>query len=256
MAPIGEKLRDARMRQGLDIADVEERTKIRAKYLRALENEEWGLLPGHTFVKTFLRTYAEQVGIDAHLLVEEYRLSHETEEPDIQPLASTPAARRDSRARDRRRGGGPRAPRGGVILALAAVALVAFLLVLGWFGEDDPADEKASGSATATQSTPAKPPVRRRRAAPSGVVMRVEPSFPTYTCVDTGDGSDVIYEGTLEEARTFRNPDQVRINLGKRSVEVSVNGQPVEIPDSPSPIGLDATKDGAEEITEGTRPCA
>ena len=46
MPPIGETLREARMRQKLDIADVEERTKIRAKYLRALENEEWGLLPG------------------------------------------------------------------------------------------------------------------------------------------------------------------------------------------------------------------
>ena len=39
-------------------------TKIRAKYLRALENEEWGLLPGPTFVKSFLRTYAEALGLD------------------------------------------------------------------------------------------------------------------------------------------------------------------------------------------------
>ena len=61
------------MRQRLDIADVEMRTKIRAKYLRALENEEFGMLPGPTFVKTFLRTYAEMLGLDPHVLVEEYR---------------------------------------------------------------------------------------------------------------------------------------------------------------------------------------
>ena len=61
------------MRQRLDIADVEQRTKIRAKYLRALENEEFGMLPGPTFVKTFLRTYAEMLGLDPHVLVEEYR---------------------------------------------------------------------------------------------------------------------------------------------------------------------------------------
>ena len=61
------------MRQRLDIADVEASTKIRAKYLRALENEEFGMLPGPTFVKTFLRTYAEALGLDPHLLVEEYR---------------------------------------------------------------------------------------------------------------------------------------------------------------------------------------
>ena len=65
------------MRQRLDIADVEERTKIRAKYLRALENEEFGMLPGATFVKTFLRTYAEKLGLDPHLLVEEYRATYE-----------------------------------------------------------------------------------------------------------------------------------------------------------------------------------
>ncbi len=102
MPPIGETLREARMRQRLDIAEVEERTKIRAKYLRALENEEWGLLPGPTFVKTFLRTYAEAVGVDPYLLVEEYRVSDERGDgrPEFQPLAPLPARdRRDRRGR-------------------------------------------------------------------------------------------------------------------------------------------------------------
>ncbi|HEX2071467.1 MAG TPA: helix-turn-helix domain-containing protein, partial [Thermoleophilaceae bacterium] len=100
MPPIGETLREARMRQRLDIADVEERTKIRAKYLRALENEEWGLLPGPTFVKTFLRTYAEVVGVDPYLLVEEYRLTEERSDgPEFQPLAPMPARDRRDRGR-------------------------------------------------------------------------------------------------------------------------------------------------------------
>ena len=68
------------MRQRLDIADVEAKTKIRAKYLRALENEEFSMLPGPTFVKTFLRTYAEALGLDPHVLVEEYRAAHEAGE--------------------------------------------------------------------------------------------------------------------------------------------------------------------------------
>ena len=74
MPTIGETLREARMRQRLDIADVERQTKIRAKYLRALENEEFSMLPGPTFVKTFLRTYAELLGLDPHALVEQYRV--------------------------------------------------------------------------------------------------------------------------------------------------------------------------------------
>src|SRR5262249_58134032 len=77
MPEIGETLRDARMRARIDVSEIESRTKIRAKYLRALENEEWGLLPGPTFVKSFLRTYGEALGLDGKALVEEYRHSHE-----------------------------------------------------------------------------------------------------------------------------------------------------------------------------------
>ncbi len=53
------------MRQKIDITEIESKTKIRAKYLRAMENEEFDLLPGSTFVKSFLRTYAEALGLDA-----------------------------------------------------------------------------------------------------------------------------------------------------------------------------------------------
>src|SRR2546430_13408034 len=73
MPDIGETLRDARMRARIDVSEIEAQTKIRAKYLRALENEEWGLLPGTTFVKSFLRTYAQALGLDGKALVEEYR---------------------------------------------------------------------------------------------------------------------------------------------------------------------------------------
>src|SRR5829696_8345631 len=70
MPEIGDQLRETRLRNRIDITEVEAATKIRAKYLRALENEEWELLPGPTFVKTFLRTYADYLGLDARNLVE------------------------------------------------------------------------------------------------------------------------------------------------------------------------------------------
>src|SRR5437899_11135013 len=88
MPEIGASLREARLRAKVDITDVEATTKIRAKYLRALENEEWGLLPGPTFVRSFLRTYADYLGLDSKLLVEEYRLRHEhPSELDLAPIA-------------------------------------------------------------------------------------------------------------------------------------------------------------------------
>src|SRR5213080_2171943 len=95
MPSIGETLREARMRQHLDITDVEARTKIRAKYLRALENEDFGMLPGSTFVKSFLRTYAEFLGLDPHILVKEYRVRHDPrDESELTPFAQRPRGRR------------------------------------------------------------------------------------------------------------------------------------------------------------------
>ena len=250
------------MRQQLDIADVEARTKIRAKYLRALENEEWGALPGHTFVKTFLRTYAEVVGVDPHLLVEEYRTRHEPQEEEefeAQPLAGPPAA---SRRRESRR----RAPRGppgkGTLAAAAVVAVVGFLLVLGVLsgGDDDPASENAStnGAQTGPKRQARRRPRQQRppRPRPSGVTVRIAPTTPTYACLDTGEGTDVVFEGTLEEARTFKHAERLRVNLGKRELDMRVNGKRVEIAPSPEPVGFDLRPTGAKEISEGTRPCA
>ena len=73
MTDIGAMLREARMREHRDIAEFEARSKIRAKYLRALEDEEWALLPGYTFAKAFLRTYADMLGLDGRMLVDEFK---------------------------------------------------------------------------------------------------------------------------------------------------------------------------------------
>src|SRR4051795_7432921 len=103
MPEIGATLREARMRARIDISEIEAETKIRAKYLRALENEEWGLLPGPAYVRSFLRTYAEALGLDAKLLLEEYKLRHERpSDHDLMPMG--PPGRRGTG------GGGPRAP--------------------------------------------------------------------------------------------------------------------------------------------------
>src|ERR687891_2295504 len=70
---IGEVLKSARTRQGLDIRTVEEQTKIRIKYLRALEAEEWEVLPNPAYATGFLRTYAQLLGLDGEALVDAYR---------------------------------------------------------------------------------------------------------------------------------------------------------------------------------------
>src|SRR6185503_4333527 len=152
MPGIGETLREARVRQRVNIEELEQSTKIRAKYLRALENEEFGLLPGPTYVKSFLRTYAEKLGLDANLLVEEFRAQYEEPEPvEIQPIASPP---RDARRR-------PAAPRfgAGAAIVVAGVALLAFLLIPGLTGHEDnePKQTVDTGPSKTEPAPPSKP---------------------------------------------------------------------------------------------------
>jgi cytoskeleton protein RodZ len=246
---IGDTLREARMRQRLDIADVEAKTKIRAKYLRALENEEFGLLPGPTFVRTFLRTYAEVLGLDPHRLVDEYRARFEPrdEVEPLQPLGPPGRGRRE------RRGIGPPGP--GLVAVVVVVGLIAALFVLGLNADDDGDGEQAAD--TTTTETRERP--RRQRTEPepqpTNVTLRVAPVEPTYACIDTGPETEIVFEGILEEARTFRGRT-LRVNLGKSTAELTVNGEPVAVEPSPNPIGFRFTPRGNRELPLGERPCA
>jgi cytoskeleton protein RodZ len=247
MPSIGETLREARMRQRLDIADVEQRTKIRAKYLRALENEEFGMLPGPTFVKTFLRTYAEMLGLDPHVLVEEYRANYEGgEELELQPLGPPSVA-----GRDRYRG--PRVGPGAVAL-LVLVGVVAVLVAIGLASDEDGGGgNEAAGPETTerrtTQTEPQEPP------PPTRVVIRIVPATPTYLCVDRGLGTPVVFENTIADAQRFRGK-RLRINLGKRDVQLWMNGKRVEVTPGPDPVGFAFTPRRARELPDGQRPCA
>src|SRR4026207_343926 len=108
MPEIGDQLRETRMRSRIDITEVEAATKIRAKYLRALENEEWDLLPGPTFVKTFLRTYAADPDPDPPPLLGEYRQRYERpSSQDLPPCGPGLGGQRRRRRQRPRRNWGP-----------------------------------------------------------------------------------------------------------------------------------------------------
>ena len=116
------------MRARIDVSEIEAQTKIRAKYLRALENEEWGLLPGPTFVKSFLRTYAQALGLDGKAMVEEYRLHHERpSEAMLEPIVSTPQS---NRTRTRGRGGSGDGPSRGYMIIVSVIGVVIIALIV------------------------------------------------------------------------------------------------------------------------------
>src|ERR1043165_146062 len=130
---IGNSLREARLRQHLDFPELEQATKIRGKYLRALEDEEFDVLPSQTYVKGFLRAYAEALGLDGQLYVDEYnsRFAIDDEHTLIRPRRSQ--ARQSSRHR--------RMETHVVGVALAAIVAVTVLVFAAWrFGGTSTAD--------------------------------------------------------------------------------------------------------------------
>src|ERR1700749_4165338 len=103
MADIGSTLREARMRERIDMSEVEAQTKIRAKYLRAIENEEWDLLPGPIYAKSFLRTYSDYLGLDSRMLLDEFKRRYERpSEHETRPGRVAARDRPRDRDRDRR----------------------------------------------------------------------------------------------------------------------------------------------------------
>jgi len=233
---IGASLREARMHARIDISEVEAATKIRAKYLRAIENEEWDLLPGSTFTKSFLRTYAEHLGLDARLLVEEYKQRYERlAEHDLRPIVPLGAEQR---------GSATRVISPGVIAGVIVVALLGLLFLIGSLG--------GSGSST-TSAPPQRAPApgaqlqaqshahavavaraRRARLARTRVQLQVLPSGTVYVCL-VDDAGHVLIAGRDLGAggppRTF-TAHGFRITLGNAQVTLRVNGVVITPPNT------------------------
>jgi cytoskeleton protein RodZ len=134
---IGEVLRSTRARLDRDIYTAERETKIGRKYLEALENEDWDVLPAPAYVKGYLRTYAGYLGLDADALVDEYRRTIERSPAAEQPyLFSEPLLERRHRPIEapRRSWGQVLAIIGVLVLAVAAIVAVVRVDPLNWFG--------------------------------------------------------------------------------------------------------------------------
>jgi transcriptional regulator with XRE-family HTH domain len=254
MPEIGEMLREARMRAGIDVSEIEARTKIRAKYLRALENEEWDLLPGPTFVKSFLRTYAEALGLDAKLLVEEYKLRHERlSDVEMQPILPS--------------SGGPQRRRPGVdvprswLLGAGALGFAALLLVLGL-------TSSGSGTHHTTTGTPPPPGLNHGRRPghrpvpaqnpprPQTVTLQILPTASVYVCLQTGKGHRLINGLILSPGKRQQTYHSrvFRVTLGNRSVRLRINGHTLSVPAGSNPIGYTITTRGRHVLPAGRRP--
>jgi hypothetical protein len=186
---IGNSLREARLRQALDFPEIEQGTKIRGKYLRALEDEQFDVLPAQTYVKGFLRSYAEYLGLDGQLYVDEYnsRFVVGEEEPQSRPRRSAPPSR------------GVQVQSRVVLLTLLGIVSVTALVIVAWTrGEPQQVTPVGLGSPKATtHQTPvvpaAKPLVRLLVKASRG---------PCWLQVHkTSATGPILFQGTLDEGQ-------------------------------------------------------
>lgn len=219
MFEIGSSLREARIRQQLDFPEIEAGTKIRQKYLRALEDERFEVLPAHPYIKGFLRAYADFLGLDGGLYVDEYnsRFVVGEEEPPLRARRAPAPRRRASR----------RFEANVVVLALTAIALVTGLVIAAWkFG----GPEQTNVQGLETMGT-------TRAAAPS--TPEVAPLIVTATEGESrievranGPGGPLLHVGTLElgQSKSFTGK-RIYLRVGRpRNVTVVVHGQSARLP--------------------------
>jgi cytoskeleton protein RodZ len=256
MPEIGATLREARMRARIDVSEIEAQTKIRAKYLRALENEEWGLLPGPTFVKSFLRTYAQALGLDGKALVEEYRLHHESpSEGALEPIVAPPHG-----TRGRVPGGGPSR---GYMLAIGAVgAVIVLLIVLLVTGGGSSTSTTSTGTATAKHATRARHRTSKAAHAGTGttpaiVTLSLRPSAVVYVCLIGDNARKLIAGRELQPGETTAtyHARRFEVTLGNSSVTMVVDGRARTVPPSSQAIGYSITKArGRQPLSAGQLP--
>lgn len=249
------------MRARIDVSEIEAQTKIRAKYLRALENEEWDLLPGPTFVRSFLRTYAQALGLDAKALVDEYRVNYEQpSELDHQPVMSA-----QRRVPTRSGSGGP-GPSRGYMIAVGVFGLLIVVLIAALIagkGEGGSPSSQASSTTTGPKRTSTH---RSHGGTPSGpstpstsarVTLSLHPTAPVYVCLVDAAGSRRIPGLTIEPGSyTPRNYHSTRFDvlLGNNAVKLYVDGKALSVPPSSKPIGYSITSSGRHVLTAAQQP--
>jgi cytoskeleton protein RodZ len=241
---IGSSLREARIRHGYDLAEAEAATKIRTKYLNALEEERFEVLPAPTYVKGFLHSYAEFLGLDGQLYVDEYNARYGAGEAEY---VVTAQPRRRSRPSHAHR----RVESRVLLLALVGILSATALVVVAWkFGGADTGtvanlDSRQPQLETSTPTTPARP-------APAVTLVLAAVNGNSLVAVRRASASgEVVFTGTLERGRTMRfTGKRLWLNIAApENLAARLNGKDVALPDRAEPVVLLATKKGLAPAT-------
>jgi cytoskeletal protein RodZ len=220
---IGSSLREARERQGLAFPQIEAATKIRGKYLRALEDEQFEQLPAETYVKGFLRTYAEYLGLDGQLYVDEYNSRYVATEDEL-PVRTrhAPRTRRSRRIQS-----------GVLVLTLVGIAVITALVIAAW-KSGSPSKQNVVGL------TP--PPAKVTRRTATIVLKAVRKTSLLSVRIGGPTGRVVLSNTPLAKGDTKRfRAKRLWINTGTpENLRLRVNGKRVTLPYGPRPFVVTA----------------
>ena len=238
MLEIGTTLRDARERLGLDLAECERATRIRAGQLRALEEGRFEKLPEPPYTRGFLRTYAGLLGLDGDRLVAEYdRLLGEDDRLGAHALQPLPPPETRIEAL-RGRLPPPRRPRRTTVLRWLSVGGIVVLGILAWLGVTGHQSSPPEPRPTAVASTrpAASAPARSPAAVPPRAMMTVTGLPPSGSYIEvhrTDRDGPLLYEGTVTPGSSRRwrlgRPiwirvgwtPSLRVRIGRRAVPLS-----------------------------------
>lgn len=238
---IGATLRQARLRQGVDFAALEARSKIRERYLRALEDEQWSVLPGYPFAKAFLRDYADMLGLDGKMLVDEFK--RQAQDPSELRLAEVLPAGYDARGArpgdllsGYAGGGRRRASR-----ALAAVVLVALVAAALFTIEQLTRGHSGASSAARTTVPRTRPRVVPHHttvpthtttpSTPSTVSLQLAPTGAVYVCLfgypaaSDSDGQ-ILVNGILSPASSqpvYHADNHFLVTFGNSRIQMLID---------------------------------
>jgi cytoskeleton protein RodZ len=256
---IGEVFRETRRRREIDFAEVEAATRIRLRYLKAIEAEEWDALPGGVYTRGFIRAYASFLGLDGDRLAEDYRENVEGASREWTPVpgAEQPPGPASTGLRPDR---GRRVPFPAWLVAAAVLAVAAIAIVMLPTG----GNETGGGGQGSEhgQGVPAQAQGGGKRAvkpgeAPAGVSVSLAASAEVWVCVLDGKGRHLVNGQILEEgaeAGPFRS-GSFTVAFGNGEVSMLIDGHEVEIPATSSPLGYSIDSSGElTELSETERP--
>jgi cytoskeletal protein RodZ len=222
---IGEILKTERESRGLSLTDIEEKTKIRAKYLQALEEENYNEIPGEAYCMGFLRNYARFLDIDPNPLLYQYRTQVKNEESSSSPII---VEKDEKRSKKKIKPVSLSTGNRGSLIGLVVFALLIFSVAYIYFSGADRDTPPEPPPVSQEQQQDQEQEFNQEDVAPSTDNINIELIGKQLCWTRVTVDGEIQFEGNLDtgETKVFEAEDSIQVRLGNAGgVDVVYNGK-------------------------------